>query len=109
MLRVARARRSLLSAHDQCDARKVDGSRVMRKELGERAGSQSRRPNGVGVARCAQREGDRQLVGADRLRAVPVIPAAEVLAQTVVDDLAQLLQSVQNLPGCVCESSRPRR
>jgi hypothetical protein len=51
------------------------------------------------------------------LRAVPVIAAAEVLAQAVVDDPAQLLKSVKNLPGrvsalagqCdVCNVPRPR-
>jgi hypothetical protein len=32
---------------------------------------------------------------------VAVIPAAEVCAQPVVDDLVQLLQRVKHLPGCV--------
>ena len=65
----------------------------------------------------AEREGDRQLVAPDGSRAVPVIAAAEVLAQAVVDDPAQLLKSVKNLPGrvsalagqCdVCAVPRPR-
>ena len=90
-----------MSADDERDAREIDGGRVMGKKLGERAGSESRRPNGVRMARCAEREGDRQLVGADGLRAMPVIPAAEVVSQAFVDDLAQLLQSVQDLPGRV--------
>jgi hypothetical protein len=32
---------------------------------------------------------------------MPVIPAAEVTAQSVVDDLAQLLQGVEHLAGRV--------
>ena len=91
----------LLSADNERDAREVDSGRVMGKELGERAGSESRRPNGVRMARCTEREGDRQLVGADGLRGVPVIPAAEVISEAFIDDLAQLLQSVQDLPGRV--------
>jgi hypothetical protein len=39
---------------------------------------------------------------------VPVIPAAEVVAQAVVDDLAQLLQSVQDLPGCMAALATQR-
>jgi hypothetical protein len=39
------------------------------------------------VRRGAEREGDRQLVGADRFRVVPVIPAAEDVTETVVDHL----------------------
>jgi hypothetical protein len=51
------------------------------------------------------------------LRAVPVIPAAEVAAQAVVYSPAQLLQSVKHLPGRVaalatqrdaCAVGRPR-
>ena len=54
-----------------------------------------RRSNRLRMRRCAKREGDRQLVGAHGLRAVPVIPPAEVGAQTVVDDLPELLQSIR--------------
>jgi hypothetical protein len=50
---------------------------------------------------CAKGERDRQLVSADGLGAVPVIPAAEVVAQPVIDHLAQLLQGVKDLPGRV--------
>jgi hypothetical protein len=53
------------------------------------------------MRRCAEDEGDRQLVGADRLRAVAVIPPAEIAAQPVVDDRAQLLQRVKHLTGWV--------
>jgi hypothetical protein len=67
---------------------------VIREELGERPGGQSGRPDGVRVAGCAEREGDRQLVGADGLRVIPVIPVTEGVAQTVVDDLALFLQGV---------------
>ena len=74
---------------------------MVREELGERPGGYARRSNRVRVSRCAEREGDGQLVGADGLRTVPVIAAAEVVAQAVVDDLAQLLQSVKHLPGRV--------
>ena len=73
----------------------------MREELGECPCGQSRRSNRVGMRRCAEREGHRQLVGTDGLRVVSVIPTAELLAQAVVDDLPELLQSVKNLPGRV--------
>jgi hypothetical protein len=66
----------------------------MREEFGESPGRQSRRSYGVRVRCCAEGEGDRLLVGADGLRVMPVVPAAEVVAQAVVDDLAQFLQSV---------------
>ena len=39
--------KALQSAQDERDAREVDGRRVVREELGERPGGQSRRPNGV--------------------------------------------------------------
>ena len=82
---------ALLSANDERDSRQVNRGRVMRQEFGERAGGQSGRANGVRVIGCAEREGDRQLVGTDRLRVMPVIAAAEVDTEPVVDDLAQLL------------------
>jgi hypothetical protein len=66
----------------------------MREEFGESPGRQSRRSYGVRVRCCAEGEGDGLLVGADGLRVMPVVPAAEVVAQAVVDDLAQFLQSV---------------
>ena len=88
----------LLSANDERDAREVNGGRVIRQEFGERPGGQSGRANGVRVSRRAERERDRELVRADGLRVMPVIPAAEVVAQAVVDDLAQLLQGVKDLP-----------
>jgi hypothetical protein len=87
-----------LRANDERDSREVNRGRVIRQEFGERPGGQSGRANGVRVTGCAEREGDRQLVGADGLRAMPVIPAAEVVTQAVVDDLAQLLQGVKHLP-----------
>ena len=90
-----------LSAHNQRDAREIDGSRVVREELSKRPGGDSSGSDGVRMTRCAQDEGDGQFVCADRLRAVPVIPAAEVVAQALVDDLAQFLQSVKDLPGRV--------
>jgi hypothetical protein len=89
---------ALLSANDQRDSRKVNRGRVMRQEFGERPGGQSGRANGVRVTGCAERERDRQLVGTDRLRVMPVIPAAEVNTEAVVDDLAQLLEGVKDLP-----------
>jgi len=92
---------ALLSANDERDAGEVDGSRVVREELGESPGGQSSRSNRVRMSGGAKGEGDRQLVGPDGLRAVPVIPAAEVIAQPVVDHLAQLLKSMQDLPGRV--------
>jgi hypothetical protein len=92
---------AFLSANDERDAREVDGSRVVRQELGESPGGESRRPNGVRISGCAECEGDRQLVSADGSRAVPVIPAAQVTAQPVVDHLAELLQSVEHLTGRV--------
>ena len=49
----------------------------------------------------AECEGDRQLVSADGSRAVPVISAAQVTAQPVVDYLAELLQGVEHLTGRV--------
>jgi hypothetical protein len=58
-----------------------------------------------------------KLVGAGGLRVVPVVPAAEVAAQAVVNNQAQLLQSVKDLPGRVaalasqrdaCAVDRPR-
>jgi hypothetical protein len=99
---------AFLSANDERDAREVDGGRVVRQELGERAGGESRRSNGVRIGGCAEGEGDRQLVSADGLRAVPVIPAAEVTAQPVVDDLAELLQSVEHLSGRVAARATER-
>ena len=36
---------------------------------------------------------------------MPVIPAAEVAAQPVVDDRAQLLHSVKHLPGRVAQEA----
>jgi hypothetical protein len=101
-------RRHLLSANDQHDAREIDGSRGVREELGERPGGQSRRPNGLRVSRCAEDESDRQLVRAGGLRAVPVIPAAEVAAQPIVDDRAQLLESVKYLPRRVAALATQR-
>ena len=89
-----------------------------RPELGQGPGGESRRANGVRIGGCAQCEGDRQLVSADRSRAVAVIAAAQVIAQPVVDYLAQLLQSVEHLTGRVaalatqrhaCAVARPRR
>ena len=71
---------ALLRAHDERDAREVNGGRVVREELGECPGGQARRSNRLRMRRCAKREGDRQLVGAHGLRAVPVIPPAEVVA-----------------------------
>jgi hypothetical protein len=71
---------------------------VAREELGERAGCHARRSNGVGVRCPTEREGHRQLVGADRLRVVAVVPGTEVFAQAVVDDLAQFLQRAEHLP-----------
>jgi hypothetical protein len=56
----------------------------------------------------AKGEGDRQLVGADGLGALPVMPAAEVVTQPVVDHLAQLLQSVEDLPGRVAALATQR-
>ena len=76
-------------------------NRVLREEFGERPGGKTGRPDGVRISRCAEREGDGELVGADRARAVPVIPAAEVAVQPVVDHRAKLLQGVKHLPGVV--------
>jgi hypothetical protein len=78
---------AFVSANDERDAREIHGGRVVCQELGESPGGESRRPNGVRISGCAEGEGDRQLVSADGSRAVPVIPAAEVTAQPVVDDL----------------------
>ena len=39
---------------------------------------------------------------------MPVIPAAEVTAQPVVDDLAELLQSVEHLTGRVAARATQR-
>ena len=44
------------------------------RELGERPGGQSRRPDGVRTSRCAEREDDGELVGAGQSSCVPVIP-----------------------------------
>jgi hypothetical protein len=101
-------RRYLLSANDEHDTREVDGSRVVGEELGKSSGGQPRRPNGVRMSRCAEDEGNRQLVGASGLRAMPVIAAAEVAAQPVIDDRAQLLHSVKHLPGCVAALATQR-
>jgi len=98
----------LLRAYDERDAREVDGGRVRGEELGERSGGQSTRPDGVGMRRGAEREGDRELVGPDGARAVPVIAAAELAPQPVVDDLAKLLQSVEHLPGRVAALATQR-
>ena len=92
---------TLLRPNNERDAREVNGYRVVREDLRECPGGESRRPDGVRVSRCAEREGDRDLVGADGARAVPVIPAAEVAAQPVVDHRAKLLQRVEHLPGRV--------
>src|SRR6187551_1676620 len=89
-----RAPTTLLRPNDECDAREVDGNRVVRQELGQRPGGHSGRPDGVGVRRGSERERDRELVGADGVRAVTVVPLAEVTAQPVVDGRAKLLQSV---------------
>jgi hypothetical protein len=99
---------AFLSANDERDAREVDGGRVVRQELGERARGESRRSNGVRIGGCAKGERDRQLVSADGSRAVSVIPAAELTAQPVVDDLAELLQSVEHLPGRVAALATQR-
>jgi hypothetical protein len=99
---------AFLSANDERDAREVDGGRVVRQELGERARGESRRSNGVRIGGCAKGERDRQLVSADGSRAVSVIPAAELTAQPVVDDLAELLQSVEHLPGRVAALAAQR-
>ena len=92
---------ALLRPNDERDAREVNGNRVVREEFGERPGGKSRRPDGVRISRCAEREGDGELVGPDRARAVPVIPATEVAVQPVVDHRAKLLQRVKHLPGRV--------
>jgi hypothetical protein len=94
-------RRQLLSADCEYDSREVDRRAVVREELGESPGGQPGRANGVRMSCRADDEGDRQLVGAGGLRAVPVIPAAEVAAEPVVDDGAQFLNSVKHLPGRV--------
>jgi hypothetical protein len=60
------------------------------------------------MSRCAEREGDRELVSADGVRAVPVIPAADVSAQPVVDDRAKLLQRAKHLPGRVAALATQR-
>src|SRR3954469_22913767 len=91
----------LLRPNDERDSREVNGNRVLREELGERPGGKARRPDGVRISRCAEGEGDGELVGADRARAVPVIPAAEVAVQPVVDHRAKPLQRVKHLPGRV--------
>jgi hypothetical protein len=99
---------AFLSANDERDAGEVHGSRVVGQELGESPGGESRRPNRVRISACAEREGDRQLVSADGSRAVPVIPAAEVNAQPVVDHLAELLQGVEHLSGRVAALATQR-
>jgi len=80
--------RDLLSANDKRDARQIDPGGVVDQQLGERRGGQSRRANGVRMRAGAENEGDRQLVGADGLRTVPVISTAEVAAQPVIEDRA---------------------
>jgi hypothetical protein len=97
-----------LRAHDERDAREVDRRRVVLQELRQRPRGQSCRPNGVRVSRRTEGEGDGELVGADRVRRVAVIPAAEVAAQPVVDVLAKLLQSVKHLPGRVAARAAQR-
>jgi hypothetical protein len=99
---------ALLSANDECDAGEVDGGRVVGEELGESPGGQSSRSNRVRMSGGAKGDGDRQLVRSDGSRAVPVIPAAEVIAQPVVYHLAQLLQSVKNLPRSVASLATER-
>jgi hypothetical protein len=98
----------LLSANDERDSREVDGSPVVREELSERPGSQSRRPDGIRMRGCAERDSDRKLVGADGVRAVPVIPAPEIAAQPVVDNRAKFLHSVKHLPGRVATLATQR-
>jgi hypothetical protein len=99
---------ALLSANDERDAGEVDGGRVVGEELGESPGGQSSRSNRVPMSGGAKSDGDRQLVRPDGSRAVPVIPSTEVIAQPVVDHLAQLLQRVKNLPGGVAALATQR-
>ena len=66
----------LVRPNDQRDAREVNGNGAVREDLGERPGSQSRRSDGVRIGRGTEREGDRDLVGANGARAVSVVPAA---------------------------------
>src|SRR6185503_16169608 len=67
-----------LRPNDERDAREVNGNGVVREDLGERPGGQSRGSDGVSISRCAESEADGELVGSDGARAVPVVPAAEV-------------------------------
>ena len=90
-----------LRPDDERDAREVDGGRGVREELSERPSNQSRRPDRIRVRRRPENEGDHELVGADRVGAVPVVPIAEVTGKPVVDDRAKPLQSMQHLPGRV--------
>ena len=101
MERPLRRRRPLLRPNDERDTREVNRNGVVREDLGESPGGQSRRSDGVRIGRGAEGEGDSDLVGADRARAVPVIPGAEIAAQAVVDRGAKLLQRVEHLPGRV--------
>ena len=89
----------IVGLFEERDAREVDGNGVVRQELGERPGCHAGQPDGVGVRRRSERERDRELVGADGVRAVTVVPLAEVTAQPVVDDRAKLLHRVKHLPG----------
>ena len=54
---VTRTSHGLLSANDERDAGEVDGSLVVREELGESPGGQSSRSNGVRMSGCAKGEG----------------------------------------------------
>ena len=102
-MRVKRSR-----AYDERHTREVHADRVVRQQLSERPSGHSRAANGIGMGGCAEREGDRQLVGADRFGAVPVVAAAELATQPIVDDRPQLLHSVKHLPRRVAAFTAQR-